>query len=192
MPRTRAIVPNMGFPLLLERWSSRRRLVGSLMIAVIMVRRGSTPSPNPLAPFCLHLHHARRHSSYHFSPARKPAGATALATVRVTKAQLEKSLAETDWKALDALTDRDIAHAVATDPDAAPILTAAETAASLVRTIRTRLCLSQTAFAARFHIPIGTLRDWEQARRRPDAPALAYLRVIARDPDAVARALAAA
>jgi putative transcriptional regulator len=112
--------------------------------------------------------------------------------VRVTQAQLEKALMETDWQALDALSDHAIAQAVATDPDAAPIMTAAETAASLVRTIRARLCLSQTAFAARFHIPVGTLRDWEQGRRRPDAPALAYLRVIARDPDAVARALAAA
>jgi len=39
-------------------------------------------------------------------------------------------------------------------------------------------------------IPIGTLRDWEQARKHPDAPALAYLRVIAREPDVTARALA--
>ncbi len=115
-----------------------------------------------------------------------------MATVRVTQAQLEEALAETDWEALDALTDGDIARAVAKDPDAAPIMTAAETAASLVRTLRTRLSLSQTAFAARFHIPVGTLRDWEQGRRRPDAPALAYLRVIAREPDAVVRALSAA
>ena len=33
------------------------------------------------------------------------------------------------------------------------------------------------------------LRDWEQNRKQPDAPALAYLRVIAREPDMVARAL---
>jgi DNA-binding transcriptional regulator YiaG len=40
------------------------------------------------------------------------------------------------------------------------------------------------------HMPIGTLRDWEQARKHPDAPALAYLRVIAKEPDMTARALA--
>jgi putative transcriptional regulator len=38
-------------------------------------------------------------------------------------------------------------------------------------------------------VPIGTLRDWEQNRKQPDASALAYLRVIAREPKVVARAL---
>jgi putative transcriptional regulator len=55
--------------------------------------------------------------------------------------------------------------------------------------VRKRLGLSQAEFAARFHVPVGTLRDWEQNRRQPDAPAFAYLRVIAREPDMVARAL---
>ena len=49
--------------------------------------------------------------------------------------------------------------------------------------------LSQNAFAARFGIPVGSLRDWEQGRRAPDAAAQSYLRVIARMPEAVARAL---
>ncbi len=69
-------------------------------------------------------------------------------------------------------------------------MTDAETAASIVRTVRKRLGISQAVFAGRYHIPIGTLRDWEQARKRPDAPALAYLRVIASEPDMTARALA--
>ena len=55
--------------------------------------------------------------------------------------------------------------------------------------MRKRLGLSQAEFAARYHVPIGTLRDWEQNRKQPDAPALAYLQVIAREPDMVARAL---
>ena len=58
-----------------------------------------------------------------------------------------------------------------------------------VRTIRRVLGLSQEEFAARFHIPLGTLRDWEQGRREPDAAARAYLRVIGRNPTAVAEAL---
>jgi putative transcriptional regulator len=78
------------------------------------------------------------------------------------------------------------------DPDAAPILTGGETMATIARTVRKRLGLSQAEFAARFHVPVGTLRDWEQNRRQPDAPALAYLRVIAREPEMVARALVAA
>ncbi len=112
-----------------------------------------------------------------------------MARVKVTRAMAEQAVRETDWAAQDALTDDDIARAVASDPDAAPILTDAETAAALARTIRRRLGLSQPEFAARFHIPVGTLRDWEQNRKQPDAPALAYLRVIAREPSIVARAL---
>ena len=41
----------------------------------------------------------------------------------------------------------------------------------------------------RLHIPIGTLRDWEQGRKEPDAAAKAYLRVIASAPDTVRKAL---
>jgi putative transcriptional regulator len=59
-----------------------------------------------------------------------------------------------------------------------------------VRVIRRALGLTQEDFAAQFHIPVGTLRDWEQDRATPDKAAEAYLRVIAREPDAVRRALA--
>ena len=44
-------------------------------------------------------------------------------------------------------------------------------------------------FASRFHIPLGTLRDWEQGRKEPDAAARAYLVVIGRNPAAVSEAL---
>ena len=60
----------------------------------------------------------------------------------------------------------------------------------LVRTARTRLGLSQAEFARRFHVPLGTLRDWEQARATAPDFAVAYVRVIMRDPDMVAAAVA--
>jgi putative transcriptional regulator len=112
-----------------------------------------------------------------------------MATVKVTPAMVEQALQETDWAAADAQSDADIARDIAGDPDAAPILSEAETAAALARSVRKRLGISQAEFAARYHVPIGTLRDWEQNRKQPDAPALAYLRVIAREPAMVARAL---
>jgi putative transcriptional regulator len=112
-----------------------------------------------------------------------------MAIVKVTPELVAKALAATDWQAIDAQTDGDIARNIAQDPDAAPILTDGETAASIACAVRKRLGLSQTEFAARFHVPVGTLRDWEQNRRQPDAPALAYLRVIAREPEIVARVL---
>lgn len=55
--------------------------------------------------------------------------------------------------------------------------------------IRRALELTQEEFAARYHIPLGTLRDWEQGRTEPDQPARAYLVLIARDPDYVNRTL---
>ena len=58
-----------------------------------------------------------------------------------------------------------------------------------VKTLRRALALTQEEFAARYRIPIGTLRDWEQGRAEPDQPAKAYLTVIARDPKGVERAL---
>jgi putative transcriptional regulator len=58
-----------------------------------------------------------------------------------------------------------------------------------VAALRRRLRLSQGAFATLFGIPLATVKDWEQGRRTPDAPARAYLRVIARNPKAVRSAL---
>ena len=55
--------------------------------------------------------------------------------------------------------------------------------------IRRALDLTQEEFAARYHIPLGTLRDWEQGRAEPDQPTRAYLTLIARDPDHVNRVL---
>jgi len=55
--------------------------------------------------------------------------------------------------------------------------------------IRRALDLTQEEFAARYHIPLGTLRDWEQGRADPDQPTRAYLTLIARDPDRVNRML---
>ena len=61
-----------------------------------------------------------------------------------------------------------------------------------VAAIRKGLGLTQAAFAARYGFPIGTLRDLEQGRARPDASTRAYLVVISREPEAVQRALAPA
>lgn len=58
------------------------------------------------------------------------------------------------------------------------------------KAIREKLNMSQAEFAAAYRIPVGTLRNWEQGLRRPDAPATAYLRVIARHPKTVREAVA--
>ena len=59
-----------------------------------------------------------------------------------------------------------------------------------VRAIRTQLQKSQQEFALMIGVSVATLQNWEQGRRRPEGPARALLRVAAKNPQAVARALA--
>jgi putative transcriptional regulator len=96
-----------------------------------------------------------------------------------------------DWSAADALTDEEILAAALRDPDAQPLSDAqlARMKRPNPKVVRQALGLSQEGFAARFRIPVGTLRDWEQGRVEPDQAARAYLMVIARIPDAVSKAL---
>ncbi len=60
-----------------------------------------------------------------------------------------------------------------------------------VKAIRGGLGLSQDAFADRFGFGRAAVRNWEQGRRVPDPAARAFLKVIAREPEAVQRALEA-
>lgn len=55
-----------------------------------------------------------------------------------------------------------------------------------VRAIRKKANLTQALFAATYRLPIGTVRDWEQHRARPDTGSRVYLQLIAADPLAVA------
>ena len=97
-----------------------------------------------------------------------------------------------DWSRFDAMTEAERRAAASRDPDAQPLApedTRFIKRTPQVRVIRRALKLSQEEFSARFHIPIGTLRDWEQGRKDPDAAARAYLMVIGRNPSAVTEAL---
>lgn len=62
--------------------------------------------------------------------------------------------------------------------------------ARLIRKVRTGLGLSQAEFAAGFHVPVGALRGWEQAKATAPDFAIAYVRVIAKHSDIVAKAVA--
>jgi putative transcriptional regulator len=112
----------------------------------------------------------------------------------------ELDLSKVDWSRVDATTDGEIARQAVEDVDTAPIFTAEEILAAGrrispdeiedVRTLRTRLGLSQEAFAARYGFSVDAIRQYESRRRRPTGPVRTLLRVIAREPDAVTRALA--
>ena len=58
-----------------------------------------------------------------------------------------------------------------------------------VQAVRAKLGASQSEFALMIGVSVATLRNWEQGRRTPDGPALALLRVAAKNPRAVAEAL---
>jgi len=90
-----------------------------------------------------------------------------------------------------SMSRADVERAARADRDAQPLT---EAGLKMKRTpqakiIRRALELTQEEFATRYHIPIGTLRDWEQGRAKPDQPTKAYLTLIARDPDHVNRLL---
>lgn len=54
-----------------------------------------------------------------------------------------------------------------------------------VKAIRQATKLTQGGFAKAYRIPVGTVRDWEQNRRQPDAPARVLLSLIKADPLAI-------
>ena len=100
-----------------------------------------------------------------------------------------------DWSCFDAMTEVERHAAPLADPDAQPLTPkrlARTKRTPQVKVVRRALGLSQEDFAARFQIPLGTLRDWEQGRKDPDAAARAYLVVIGRNPGAVRESLRSA
>ena len=91
------------------------------------------------------------------------------------------------------MTDDEAMAAALDDPDAPPL--SADQLANVrrvwwVKALRQRLGMTQAQFARAFHLPITTLRDWEQRRSTPDAPARALLLAIERDPETMRRLLA--
>jgi putative transcriptional regulator len=90
------------------------------------------------------------------------------------------------------VADADIVAAALTDPDNLPMTREEldrKPRLGRSRGIRRQLGLTQEDFAERYQIPLGTLRDWEQGRTEPDAPAKAYLSAIAGAPELVLEAL---
>lgn len=104
---------------------------------------------------------------------------------------LSDNMSETDWAALDAMTEEEVLAAALSDPDAQPWPEGKPMhRIARAKFIRFKLVLSQEDFASRYRIPLEALVAWERHEATPDAVALAYLDAIAGDPEGVARALA--
>lgn len=102
---------------------------------------------------------------------------------------------DVDWVKLEVTTEEEIGRHEAEDgaadfamEDAVPIQRPARVD---LRAVRQRLNLSQEDFASAFGLDIQVVRAWEKGEREPDQAARVLLAVIAREPDAVRRALAA-
>lgn len=98
-----------------------------------------------------------------------------------------------DWAAFDAMTDAEVEAAALSDPDAQPMSEqqlARARRVGLAGSLRFKLKLSQGEFCRRYHVPLETLRGWERGTTEPDAVALAYLQLIAAEPETVARLMA--
>jgi len=97
-----------------------------------------------------------------------------------------------DLRPMRPMTEAEIEAAACADPDAQPWTAEQLAKAKRVpraKLIRRALGWTQEEFAAHYHIPLGTLRDWEQGTAEPDQAAKAYLTVIAREPEMVRKAL---
>lgn len=98
----------------------------------------------------------------------------------------------TDWDYLSRMTEQEIEANALDDPDNPPMTREELSRMRPVpnpREIRQRLHMTQEQFATRFHLRLGTVRDWEQGKKEPDSAAKVLLRVIEHNPDAVLHAL---
>jgi putative transcriptional regulator len=118
-----------------------------------------------------------------------------MAIVRKSRSEVRSApfqFSQEERARLDAMSDEEIARLAGEDPDNPPLSNselARMAAARTVRLVREGVGLSQAKFAETYRINPARLRDWEQGRSAPDSAAMAYLRVIEREPAAVARAL---
>ena len=94
------------------------------------------------------------------------------------------SIGRIDLARVDATSEEEIAAHRAAD-DAEAMLDAAKFA----RRVRKRLGLSQSEFARRIDVPVGTIRDWEQGKRLPTGAAKSLLKVLNKAPEAALDAL---
>jgi putative transcriptional regulator len=97
-----------------------------------------------------------------------------------------------DWSRFDGMSEAERTAAAQADPDAQPLTPqddARMTRTPQIKVMCRALGLTLDAFAARYQIPLAKLEDWASGRSEPDIAMKAYLRVIAREPDIVRRAL---
>lgn len=113
-----------------------------------------------------------------------------MARVRRTMASIRRRKPRIDRAKIDATTEADIRrHAREDDQEATDLAGFAPVIPPQL--LRKRLGMTQDAFARALRIPLSTLRNWEQGRVLPDPAARSLLTIVARNPKAALKALAA-
>lgn len=116
-------------------------------------------------------------------------GPSAVAKSGMTLAEIMARSPDVDLDQIDATSEADIRVHMRQDgydPDE----TIAEEDIISPAAIRRRLGMTQRQFAAAVHVPVATLRNWEQGRTQMDPSARALMTILAREPEAALRALA--
>lgn len=114
-----------------------------------------------------------------------------MAHVRRTMERLRRVKPRVNRAKIDATTEVDIRrHMIEDGQDPADSL-AGFVPVVPPQILRKRLGMTQAEFARALRIPLSTLRNWEQGRVLPDPAARSLLTVVARNPKAAFKALAA-
>lgn len=113
-----------------------------------------------------------------------------MAIVRRTMESIRRMKPRIDRAKIDATTEADIRRHMREDDqddnglaDFAPVVPP--------QLLRRQLGMTQAQFARALRIPLSTLRNWEQGRVLPDPAARSLLAIVAKNPKAALRALAA-
>jgi putative transcriptional regulator len=113
-----------------------------------------------------------------------------MALIRRTMDSIRRMKPRIDRAKIDSTTEVDIRRHMREDDEGedgfssfAPVIPP--------QLLRKRLGMTQAQFARALRVPLSTLRNWEQGRVLPDPAARSLLAIVAKNPKAALRALAA-
>ena len=113
-----------------------------------------------------------------------------MAVVRRTMESIRRMRPRIDRAKIDATGEADVRRHMREDDEEDTALTGF---APVIppKLLRKRLGMTQAQFARALRVPLATLRNWEQGRVLPDPAARSLLAIVAKNPRAALRALAA-
>jgi putative transcriptional regulator len=111
-----------------------------------------------------------------------------MALVRRTMENIRRLKPRTNRAKIDATTEADIRRR---EEDQDETVLAGFAPVIPPQLLRKQLGMTQNEFARAIRIPLSTLRNWEQGRVLPDPAARSLLTIVAKNPKAALKALAA-